>query len=124
MDNKNALEAFGKCYNNNDFSSISELLRDDISYEAYDCLYKITAIDSVVQILAGSIQRNTAAYKGYYFWKTNVVRHLSKCVLICDSETLKCIRIISIKIKKRKIVKITGFNPKEYEHTRGEKIVG
>ncbi|MEX1375990.1 MAG: hypothetical protein AB1Z23_00815 [Eubacteriales bacterium] len=124
MDIKKALEAFGQCYNNKSFFTISRLLRPEVSYDSYDCLYNITSIDSVVKILDESIKQNTEAYEGYYFWKSILTRRLSKCVLICDSDTLKCIRIINIKIRKRKITRITGLNPREYEYTRGKKIAG
>ena len=67
------------------------------------------------------LSKTLSHMKGYYFWKSILTRRLSKCVLICDSDTLKCTRIINIKIRKRKIARITGFNPKDYEYTRGKK---
>ena len=122
MNKKSILKAFGECYNQKDFKDISYLIREDVIYEAYDCLYKITSCGDVLKVLEESIKKNTKAYEGYFFYKGILTKRLYECVLICDENTIECVRIVHFKIRRGKVAYITGYNPKEYDFTRGKQI--
>lgn len=124
MDIRKIYDAFGRCYNIRDFGGMTNLLSDDVVYDSYDCIYKVTSFKDVVKVLSESTKENSSAYSGYYMQNGMFVKRLTQCVLICDDSTLKCTRLVSVKIKKGKIALITGYEPNEYDFTRGKKIDG
>lgn len=117
-----SLITFGACYNNRDFDSITEHLNPKCEYQSFDCLYKLTSPENVVNVLKESTKHDTSAYNGFCSPKGVQIKRLRECVLICDDDTFKCIRIIGIKVKRRKIFHIIGFDPEKYDFTRGKKI--
>ena len=122
MNKRKALKIFGTCYSNGEFESLSYLLYDNVVYESYDCMYKIIMLSAVVKILNESIKKGTSAFSGFYLRKGILINHLTECILICEDDTFQCIRIINIRIKRGKIITITGYDPKDYKYTRGQKI--
>jgi len=122
MDKSKLLKSFGAIYNKMDFAAMEPLFNKNVSYEAFDCMYNVTTIDGVKKVLADSDKKGTSAYQGFYLKKGLFMEKLTECILICNDESLKSVRIVDIKPKRGKILKITGFDPKEYTHTRGKKI--
>lgn len=119
---ENAIEAFGECYNNRDFSSVARNLIPNCEYQSFDCMYKIVSPENVIKVLNDSNKIGTSAYNGFCTQKGMQLKRLKECVLICDNDTFKCVRIVIIRIKRGKISNITGFNPEDYDYTRGKKI--
>lgn len=122
MNDKELLIKLGKCYNIKNFESIIEFFDDNVVYESFDCLYRVSSKDDVAKVMTDSIKSGTSSYEGFFLRKGIIKKHLTQCILICDDSTLKCIRILHLKQKKRIIVNITGYNPEEYNYTRGKKI--
>jgi len=117
-----ALQTFGRCYNNRDFDAIKEHLSTKCEYQSFDCMYKITSPEDVINVLKESDKAETSAYDGFSIPRGIQIKHLKESVLICDDDTFKCIRIISIKVRRGKIANIIGFDPDKYDYTRGKKI--
>lgn len=117
-----ALNIFGICYNNKDFDAINEHLSLRCEYQSFDCLYKLTMPENVINVLKESTKADTSAYDGFCSPKGVQIKRLKECVLICDDDTFKCIRIIGIKVKRGEIFNIIGFDPEKYDYTRGKKI--
>lgn len=119
---ENAIKEFGECYNNRDFSSIAKNLTPNCEYQSFDCMYKIVSPEDVIKVLNESNKNRTSAYNGFCNRKGMLLKRIKECVLICDDDTFKCLRIVIIRTKRRKISNITGYNTDEYNYTRGKKI--
>ncbi len=124
MDKSKLLKVYGKCYNNGDFGNIEPLLSNNVKYEAFDCMYSVATVPGVKKVLTDSLRGGTGAYEGFYFRKGIILEKLIECVIICNDENLKSIRIVDVKPKRGRIFSITGFDPAEHMHTRGKRIVG
>jgi len=122
MDKSKLLKSFGANYNKMDFAAMESLFHKNVSYEAFDCMYNVTTIDGVQRVLANSDKEGTSAYEGFYMKKGMLMEKLTECIIICNDDSRKSLRIVDIKSKRGKILKITGFDPKDYTHTRGKKI--
>lgn len=119
MNEKKILRSFGQCYNKKDFNNITGLFADDIKYESFDCMYSVRSAKDVSNVLIESVLPKTNIFLGFYMYRGVLYKRLKECVLICNSTTLECMRLINIRTKRGKIVNITGLDPKEYVHTRG-----
>ncbi len=124
MDKSKILKLFGRCYNSGNFNNIEPLFSNGVKYEAFDCMYIVTSVPEVKKVLDDSRRKSTGAYEGFYIRKGILFEKLIKCVIICDDNSLKSVRIVDVKPKRGRIVSITGYDPAEYKHTRGKRIIG
>ena len=123
MDKSKLLKLYGLCYNDRDFGKIQPMLGMNVTYEAFDCMYSVISADEVIKVLYDSCKDKTSAYEGFYLRKSILLEKLIECILICDDNDLKSIRIIDVKSKRGKIINITGVDPDEHMHTRGKRLM-
>ena len=124
MDKSKLLKLFGECYNKGDFGKIEPLLSNNVRYDSFDCMYNIATVSGVKKVLIDSVKKETGAYEGFYLKKGILLEKLLECVIICDDDNLKSVRIVDVKPKRGRIFIITGYDPAKHMHTRGKRIVG
>ncbi len=121
-------KAFGECYNSGDFTPIARSIRQDVLYESFDFLYKIKGKDKVLDTLNTRAKDNQEraypleAYRGFFFRQILSFKRLLPCVILYSSKEKTTSRIVYLKLRRGKIISITGLDPKEYHHTRGDKL--
>lgn len=119
----------GKSFNAYDYKSLYAAFDDDIRYESYNFFYKLHGKHKVIEYfdsLAKSVKNKDAEkiymHYGYYTKSGNIFKSLKSCVLICKEKNLECTNIMTLKIKKNKIIEIIGLDPVNNKFTRGKKI--
>ena len=65
MNDKKLLVTLGKCYNKKNFEDIITLLNDNVVYESFDCLYRVSSKDDVVKVMTDSLKDETRAFEGF-----------------------------------------------------------
>ena len=126
MKQEKCYHLFGQCFNQGDFSNLSKALREDALYESHDFLYKIRGREKVIATLNERVKAYTkgqvVACGGYYFKEMLTLKRLLPCVILYDIQQKNVVRLITIGLRRGKIIAITGLSPKDYTYTRGDII--